>query len=124
MFHIVARLRRMALAMPRRSPLTRVMPALCIATSVPVPIAIPISDQVLTDVPHSGAAEAYGLGNAAEVAAYQGDAGALHRHVGTCAHRNSDLSLAEGGCVVDTVAGHHNVLAFRAEFLHMGDFSG
>jgi hypothetical protein len=40
---MVARLRRMALAIPRRSPLTRVTPALCMATSVPVPIAMPAS---------------------------------------------------------------------------------
>ena len=33
----------MARAMPRRSPFTRVMPALSIATSVPVPIAMPTS---------------------------------------------------------------------------------
>ena len=37
MFLIVARLRRRAFAMPRRSPLTSVTPALSIATSVPVP---------------------------------------------------------------------------------------
>ena len=43
MFRIVARLRRMALAMPRRSPFTRVTPALCMATSVPVPMAMPTS---------------------------------------------------------------------------------
>ena len=43
MLLIVARLRRMAWAMPRRSPFTRVMPALCMATSVPVPMAIPTS---------------------------------------------------------------------------------
>ena len=32
-----------AFAMPRRSPFTRVMPALSMATSVPVPIAMPTS---------------------------------------------------------------------------------
>ena len=41
MFRIVAWLRRRARTMPRRSPLTSVMPALCIATSVPVPMAMP-----------------------------------------------------------------------------------
>ena len=39
----VARLRRMALEIPRRSPLTSVIPALCMATSVPVPMAMPTS---------------------------------------------------------------------------------
>ena len=43
MFRIVARLSRRARTMPRRSPLTSVMPALSIATSVPVPIAMPTS---------------------------------------------------------------------------------
>ena len=43
MLPIIARLRRMAFSMPRRSPLRRVMPALSIATSVPVPIAMPTS---------------------------------------------------------------------------------
>src|SRR3972149_11179335 len=41
MFRIVARLNRRARRMPRRSPLTRVTPALSMATSVPVPMAIP-----------------------------------------------------------------------------------
>ena len=39
----VARLKRRARTMPLRSPLTSVTPALSIATSVPVPIAIPTS---------------------------------------------------------------------------------
>ena len=41
MFVIVARLRRRARTMPRRSPLTSVTPALSMATSVPVPMAMP-----------------------------------------------------------------------------------
>ncbi len=41
MLCIVAWLSALALAMPRRSPLTRTMRALFIATSVPVPIAMP-----------------------------------------------------------------------------------
>jgi hypothetical protein len=41
MFAIVARLRRRARTMPVKSPFTSVTPALSIATSVPVPIAIP-----------------------------------------------------------------------------------
>jgi hypothetical protein len=41
MFRITARLSTRARTRPRRSPLTNVMPALSIATSVPVPIAIP-----------------------------------------------------------------------------------
>jgi len=41
MFRIVARLSRRARTMPRKSPLTSVTPALSIATSVPVPMAIP-----------------------------------------------------------------------------------
>ena len=41
MFRMVARLSVRALAIARRSPLTRVTPALSIATSAPVPIAIP-----------------------------------------------------------------------------------
>lgn len=40
MFAMVARDRRRARAMPRRSPFTSVTPALAIATSVPVPIAM------------------------------------------------------------------------------------
>ena len=40
---MTARLRRMDLAMARRSPFTRVMAALPMATSVPVPIAMPTS---------------------------------------------------------------------------------
>src|SRR5664279_4920864 len=43
MFRMVARLSRTALAIPRRSPCTRVIPALWMATSVPVPIAMPVS---------------------------------------------------------------------------------
>ena len=41
MLLMVARLSRRARTTPRRSPLTRVTPALSIATSVPVPIAMP-----------------------------------------------------------------------------------
>src|SRR5439155_154408 len=41
MLSSVARLNRRARTIPRRSPLTRAMPALAIATSVPVPIAMP-----------------------------------------------------------------------------------
>src|ERR1019366_7624379 len=41
MFRIMERLKVMALAMPNRSPFTSVIPALSIATSVPVPIAMP-----------------------------------------------------------------------------------
>src|SRR6476619_5025467 len=41
MLSIVARLSLRARTMPRRSPLTSVTPALSMATSVPVPIAIP-----------------------------------------------------------------------------------
>jgi hypothetical protein len=41
MFFIVARLSVRARAMTRRSPCTSVMPALSMATSVPVPIAMP-----------------------------------------------------------------------------------
>ena len=43
MFRIVARESRRARTMPRRSPFTSVTPALSIATSVPVPIAMPTS---------------------------------------------------------------------------------
>ena len=43
MLRMLAPLRRTALTIPRRSPPTRVIPALCIATSVPVPIAMPTS---------------------------------------------------------------------------------
>jgi len=43
MFRRVARLRWMAFAIARRSPWTSVTPALCMATSVPVPIAMPTS---------------------------------------------------------------------------------
>ena len=43
MLRMVARLKAMAFTRPVRSPLTRVTPALSIATSVPVPIAMPTS---------------------------------------------------------------------------------
>src|ERR1044072_1796877 len=43
MFFIVARLKRNARTIPRKSPFTSVTPALCIAMSVPVPIAMPTS---------------------------------------------------------------------------------
>ncbi len=43
MLRMVARDSRRARTMPRRSPLTRVIPALSMATSVPVPIAMPTS---------------------------------------------------------------------------------
>ncbi len=43
MLRIVARDSTAARAMPRRSPLTSVTPALSIATSVPVPMAMPTS---------------------------------------------------------------------------------
>jgi penicillin V acylase-like amidase (Ntn superfamily) len=45
MFFMVERLSRRARTIPRRSPLTSVTPALSIATSVPVPIAIPRQPQ-------------------------------------------------------------------------------
>ena len=41
MFLMVARLNFRAFTMPERSPFTRVTPALSMATSVPVPMAIP-----------------------------------------------------------------------------------
>src|SRR5918996_6167792 len=41
MLRMVARLKRRARTMPRKSPLTKVTPALSIATSVPVPMAMP-----------------------------------------------------------------------------------
>ncbi len=44
MLRMVARDNTIARSMPRRSPLTSVMPALSIATSVPVPISMPTSD--------------------------------------------------------------------------------
>jgi hypothetical protein len=43
MFDITARDSRSACTIPFRSPLSRVTPALSIATSVPVPMAIPTS---------------------------------------------------------------------------------
>ena len=43
MFRMVARDSAAAWAMPRKSPFTRVTPALCMATSVPVPMAMPTS---------------------------------------------------------------------------------
>ena len=36
----------------------------------------------------------------------QRDAGALHGHVGSCSHGDSDLRLRESGRVVDAVSGH------------------
>jgi hypothetical protein len=81
-------------------------------------------EQVLPDVAHGGAAEADGLGNAAQVAFHEGDARALHGHVGAGAHGDADFRFAEGGRVVDAVAGHRNVFAFGAQFLDMGDFAG
>jgi hypothetical protein len=71
-----ARLRRMALAIPRRSPLTSVM--------------------------HR----------------------AFHRHAGAGTHGNAEFSLAEGGCVVDAVAGHRHMFPFRAQPLDLGDLPG
>ena len=41
MFFMVARERRLARRMPRKSPFTSVTPALSMATSVPVPMAMP-----------------------------------------------------------------------------------
>src|SRR3974390_1969544 len=43
-------------------------------------------EQVLTDVAHSGVAEADGFGDAAQVAFDKGDAGAFDRDVGAGAH--------------------------------------
>ena len=43
MLRIIARLSRIAFSIPRKSPFTKVIPALSIATSVPVPIAMPTS---------------------------------------------------------------------------------
>jgi hypothetical protein len=48
----------------------------------------------------------------------------LHGHVGAGAHGDADLRFAEGGRIVDAVAGHGHMLAFRAQFLDMGDFPG
>ena len=54
----------------------------------------------------------------------EGDARALHGHIGAGAHGNADFRFAEGGCVVDAVAGHRNMFPFRAQLLDLGDFSG
>ena len=81
-------------------------------------------EQILPDVPHRRAAEANRLGNPAEIAFHERDARALHGHVGAGAHRNPDFGFAQGGGVVDAVAGHGDVLALRAQLLDMGNFPG
>src|ERR1035438_9410511 len=112
MFRMVARLRRMALAIPRRSPLTSVMPALCIATSVPAPMAMPTSASL-----RAGAS----LIPSPAIATCFPSARSLLIWAGKVAHI---FSLADGGCIVDPVAGHRNMFPFRTQPLDMGDFPG
>ena len=50
--------------------------------------------------------------------------GTLHGHVGAGAHRNPNVGFAQGGGIVDAVAGHGDVLALAAQLLDMGNFSG
>lgn len=68
-------------------------------------------DQVLSDVPQGGATEVDGFGNAAKVAFDEGDACALHRHVGAGPHGNADFRFAERRCVVDAGGGHRGMFA-------------
>ena len=64
------------------------------------------------------------MGDAAEIAFHQGDARALHGHIGAGAHGDADFGLTEGGRVVDAIAGHRDMLATGPQHFHMGDFSG
>jgi len=61
------------------------------------------------------------LGDAAKVASHEGNAGALHGHLGASAHGDSDFGFAESGGIVDAVASHRHVLSFRAQLLHLSD---
>ena len=81
-------------------------------------------EQILPDVPHRRAAKTNRLGDPAKIAFDQRDARALHGHVGAGAHRNPDFGFAQGGRIVDAVAGHRDVLALAPQLLDMGHFSG
>ena len=74
-------------------------------------------EQVLADVPHRCAREAAGAHDAAEVALDEGDAGALHRHVGPGAHGDAHVGLGQRGGVVDAVAGHGDDAALGLQAL-------
>ena len=55
------------------------------------------------------------MGDAAEVAFHQGDAGAFHCDIGAGAHGDSDVGGGEGGRVVDAIARHGDDVALLAE---------
>src|SRR4026207_684323 len=79
MWRIVARLRWRARRMPRKSPLTSVIPALSIATSVPVPIAMPTlaaasAGAPLIPSPAPAASRPWGRGRVGPVASHGDDA--------------------------------------------------
>jgi hypothetical protein len=56
--------------------------------------------------------------DAAQIAFDDRDAGALHRHIGAGAHRDADVRGGQRGGVVDSVAGHRDHAALRAQALH------
>src|SRR5204862_1287881 len=62
--------------------------------------------QVLPDVAHHGPAQVDCLDDAVEIAFYEGDTGALHRHIGSGSHGNADVGSREGRRIVDAVARH------------------
>ena len=55
---------------------------------------------------------------------HEGDARALHGHVGAGAHGDADFGFAEGGRVVDAVASHRDMFALGTQLFDMGDFPG
>ena len=61
------------------------------------------------------AAEVARLGDAAQVAFHQRDAGALHGDVGAGAHGDADIGLRQRRGVVDAVAGHGHDAPFRLQ---------
>jgi hypothetical protein len=57
-------------------------------------------EEVLPDVRHAGARELSRADDAPQVAAYQGDVGALHGDVRSGSHRDAHLGLGQRGGVV------------------------
>src|SRR5271155_5220790 len=75
-------------------------------------------EKILPDVAHRRAAQPPRLRDTAQVAFDQRDPRALHRDVGPCPHRDSDLRLRESRRVVDTVSRHRDDPALRLQSLH------
>ena len=63
-------------------------------------------EQILPDVVHGGLREPACANDAAEIAFQEGDAGTLHRDVGSGPHGYADVGCGKRRGIVDAVPGH------------------